>query len=79
VKSHWGAGFHAPREGRFDDSAYQSYVGRWSRLFVPALLDAAEVRVGYQVLDVATGSGEAALTAKSAVGELVWSWGRTSP
>jgi ubiquinone/menaquinone biosynthesis C-methylase UbiE len=37
------------------------------------LVAAAEVRLGYQVLDVATGSGEAALIAKFTVGELVGS------
>jgi SAM-dependent methyltransferase len=68
LRTPWGAGFHAPPEGGIDASAYDSYIGRWSRLFVPALLSAADLRVGYRVLDVATGSGEAALEATSAVG-----------
>jgi len=54
----WGAGLHTSSEGRVDAAAYEQYIGRWSRLFVPALLDAAEVGVGDRVLDVATGSGE---------------------
>src|SRR5450631_2715503 len=65
----WGSGFHAPLEGGVDASAYDRYIGRWSRLFVPELLSAADLRVGYRVLDVATGSGEAALEATSAVGD----------
>jgi SAM-dependent methyltransferase len=69
MSTHWGAGFHAPPVGGVDASAYDRYIGRWSRLFVPALLAAAELRVGYRVLDVATGSGEAAVEATSAVGD----------
>src|SRR5260370_22986777 len=64
----WGAGFHAPPVGAVDASAYDRYIGRWSRLFGPALLSAADLRVGYRVLDVATGSGGAALEATFAVG-----------
>ena len=51
----WGPGMHAPRGRRVDGSAYAQYIGRWSRLFVPALLAAAEIRDGNRVLDVATG------------------------
>jgi ubiquinone/menaquinone biosynthesis C-methylase UbiE len=36
-------------------------IGQWSRLFVPLVLDAAGVNQGCRVLDVATGTGEAAL------------------
>jgi hypothetical protein len=41
--------------------AYDRWVGRWSRLFVPSLLAAAQVSTGDIVLDVSTGTGEAAL------------------
>lgn len=64
----WGAGLHAAVGRRVDGSAYGQYIGRWSRLFVPALLAAAEISKGDRVLDVATGPGEAALMALSAVG-----------
>jgi ubiquinone/menaquinone biosynthesis C-methylase UbiE len=40
--------------------AYDGWVGRWSRLFVPTVLEAAEVKPGSRVLDVSTGTGEAA-------------------
>jgi ubiquinone/menaquinone biosynthesis C-methylase UbiE len=50
-----------------DAAAYERYLGRWSRLFVPAVLAAAEVGGGARVLDVATGPGEAALVARSLV------------
>ena len=60
---------HAPLGRRVDASAYGQYIGRWSRLFVPALLAAAEVRGGDRVLDVATGTGEAAQLALSQVGD----------
>jgi ubiquinone/menaquinone biosynthesis C-methylase UbiE len=64
----FGPGFHAPAERPVDIDAYDQYIGRWSRLFVPALLAAAEVSVGDYVLDVATGPGEAAAMALSVVG-----------
>jgi hypothetical protein len=63
-----GSRVSRPPVGGVDASAYERHIGRWSRLFVPALLSAADVRVGYRVVDVATGSGEGALEATSAVG-----------
>lgn len=48
-------------------SGYGRLVGRWSRLYVPVLLAAAKVTPGQWVLDVATGTGEAALVAASLV------------
>jgi SAM-dependent methyltransferase len=64
----WGAGLHAPVGKRVDGLAYAQYIGRWSRLFVPALLDAGDVCDGDRVLDVATGTGEAAALALPRVG-----------
>ena len=61
-------GLHAAAGQPVSVGAYDRYLGRWSRLFVPSLLAAAEVSPGYRVLDVATGTGEAALMAISAVG-----------
>jgi len=61
----WGPGLHAAHGQAVDTSAYGQYIGRWSRLFLPAVLAAGEVTTGYQVLDVATGPGEAALAAIS--------------
>lgn len=49
-------------------SAYDRITGRWSRLYIPALLAAAEITAGQSVLDVATGTGEAAVLAASLVG-----------
>jgi ubiquinone/menaquinone biosynthesis C-methylase UbiE len=63
----FGAGLHVAAGQRVDDSAYYQYIGRWSQLFVPAVLAAAEVASGDRVLDVATGPGEAALGALSVV------------
>ena len=37
----FGPGFHAPAGRPVDTDAYERYIGRWSRLFVPALLAAA--------------------------------------
>jgi ubiquinone/menaquinone biosynthesis C-methylase UbiE len=65
----WGAGLHASIHGRVDAEAYSQYIGRWSRLFVPALLTSAAIRDGDRVLDVATGTGEAAEMALPLVGE----------
>jgi ubiquinone/menaquinone biosynthesis C-methylase UbiE len=64
----WGAGLHAPVGQRVGGAAYDLYIERWSRLFVPALLDAAEIKNGDRVLDVATGTGEAAHLALERVG-----------
>jgi len=60
---------HAPLGRPVDASAYAQYVGRWSRLFVPSLLAAAEIGSGDRILDVATGTGEAAQLALSQVGD----------
>src|ERR1700753_1529899 len=64
----FGPGFHAPAERPVDIDAYDQYIGRWSRLFIPALLAAAGLSVGDHVLEVATGRGEAAAMALSIVG-----------
>src|SRR5215813_727034 len=64
----FGAGFHAAPGKAVDASAYDRWTGRWSRLFVPAVLAAAAVEPRYRVLDVSTGTGEAARMALSLVG-----------
>jgi ubiquinone/menaquinone biosynthesis C-methylase UbiE len=63
-----GPGLHVAVGRAVDTSSYDRWVGRWSRLFVPAVLAAAEVASGGRVLDVATGTGEAALGALAIVG-----------
>jgi len=63
----FGSGLHAAPGRAVDTLAYEQYIGRWSRLFVPAVLAGAEVGGGDRVLDVAAGSGEAAAMALSAV------------
>ena len=47
--------------------AYERFMGRWSRLWVPALLAAAGLGPGQRVLDLATGTGEAAAQAAARV------------
>jgi len=64
-----GAGYHASGTRPVDASIYERYIGRWSRMFVPALLASAEVAEGDLVLDVATGTGEAAVLAQALVGQ----------
>jgi ubiquinone/menaquinone biosynthesis C-methylase UbiE len=61
-------GLHAAAGQTVSVDAYDRYIGRWSRLFVPSLLAAAEVSPGCRVLDVAMGTGEAALMVIPAVG-----------
>src|SRR5215510_12111892 len=68
MSTNFGSGLHVAPGRAVDTSSYDRYVGRWSRLFVPALLAAAEVAPGCRVLDVSTGTGEAALMALSIVG-----------
>jgi len=68
IRVHFGPGFHAAVGRPIDRSAYDRYVGDWSRLFVPTVLAAAEVAAADRILDVATGPGEAAALALSQVG-----------
>lgn len=49
-------------------SIYDRSTGRWSRLYIPALLAAGHIGASEWVLDVATGTGEAALMIGSLVG-----------
>lgn len=62
----FGTGFHATPTGSVDASAYERFTGRWSRLFIPSVL--ADIAPGSRVLDVSTGTGEAALMALPIVG-----------
>jgi ubiquinone/menaquinone biosynthesis C-methylase UbiE len=66
--TNFGSGFHAAPGRAVDISAYDRYIGRWSRLFVPAVLAAAEIAQGHTVLDISTGTGEAALMTLPIVG-----------
>src|SRR5215831_16192150 len=68
IRVHFGPGFHAAVGQPIDRSAYDRYVGDWSRLFVPSVVAAAEVATADRILDVATGPGEAAALALSQVG-----------
>jgi len=52
-----------------DVGAYDRYLGRWSRLFLPALIEAAACGRGDRVVDVATGPGDAALAVRDVVGD----------
>ena len=63
MNTDFGPGLHVAVGQSVDSSAYDHYVGRWSRLFVPSVLAAAEVVQGNRVLDGSTGTGEAALMA----------------
>jgi ubiquinone/menaquinone biosynthesis C-methylase UbiE len=68
MTSDFGPGLHVASGRPVDTSAYDRYIGRWSRLFVPSVLAAAEITAGSAVLDVATGTGEAALMTVPIVG-----------
>jgi ubiquinone/menaquinone biosynthesis C-methylase UbiE len=68
MRVYFGPGLHAAVGRRVDRSAYDRYIGRWSRLFVPAVLAAAEVAAAHRIRDVATGPGEAAAMTLSQVG-----------
>jgi ubiquinone/menaquinone biosynthesis C-methylase UbiE len=68
MKTKLAPGFHV-RPGRAVDAlAYDRFTGRWSRLFVPSVLGAADVQPGDRVLDVCTGTGEAAVAIMPAIG-----------
>lgn len=68
MKINFAPGLHVAPGQAANVSAYYRWVGRWSRLLVPAVISAAEVAPGYRILDVSTGTGEAALMALPAVG-----------
>lgn len=53
-------GLHVAAGRPADIAAYDRWTGRWSRLFVPAVVSAANIDLGCRVLDVSTGTGEAA-------------------
>ncbi len=68
MKTNFAPGLHVATGQAANVSAYDRWVGRWSRLFVPPVISAAEVAPGCRVLDVSTGTGEAALMALPTVG-----------
>ena len=49
-------------------SGYDDVFAHATRLFIPSLLQAARLQTGHNVLDVATGTGEAAAAAAAIVG-----------
>ena len=61
-------GLHSRTGIDVDPLAYDRYTGRWSRLFVPDTIAAASVRQGDKVLDMSTGTGEAAIGLLSTIG-----------
>jgi ubiquinone/menaquinone biosynthesis C-methylase UbiE len=50
-------------------SAWDRFSTRFSALYVPALLAAADIKEGQRVLDVATGTGPSAVEAAAIVGQ----------
>ena len=68
MSASFGRGFHTAPGRTVSLSAYDRYLGRWSRLIVPDVLAAAEMMQGHCVLDVASGTGEAASVAIQIVG-----------
>jgi ubiquinone/menaquinone biosynthesis C-methylase UbiE len=60
MSTSFGRGLHAAPGRAVSASAYDRYLGRWSRLTVPDVLAAAGIVQGRRVLDVASGTGEAA-------------------
>ncbi len=49
-------------------AAYDDFMGRWTRLYMPALVRAVALAPGQRVLDLATGTGESALMAADVAG-----------
>jgi ubiquinone/menaquinone biosynthesis C-methylase UbiE len=68
MSTNFGAGFHVAPGRAVATSAYDRWVGRWSRLFGPTVLEAAEVKPDCRVLDISTGTGEAASMTLPVVG-----------
>jgi ubiquinone/menaquinone biosynthesis C-methylase UbiE/uncharacterized protein YbaR (Trm112 family) len=61
-------GLHAAIGKEVDASAYDRFTGRWSRLFVPDVIGAAEIDPGCKVLDICTGTGEVAIAVLPLIG-----------
>ena len=72
MRANFPQGLHVALGQAVNASAYDRWVGRWSRMFVPDMISAAEVAPGRRVLDESTGTGEAALMALPAVGASGW-------
>jgi ubiquinone/menaquinone biosynthesis C-methylase UbiE len=68
MSTEFAPGLHVVAGKAVNAAAYDRWVGRWSRLFVPSLLAAARVASGSMVLDASTGTGEAAAMALPIVG-----------
>jgi ubiquinone/menaquinone biosynthesis C-methylase UbiE len=68
VKTSLAPGFHVAAGRPVNSAAYDQFTGQWSRLFLPSVLDAVAVDQGCRVLDVATGTGEAALAIAPVIG-----------
>jgi ubiquinone/menaquinone biosynthesis C-methylase UbiE len=68
MKASLARGLHVAPGQAANALAYDGWVGRWSRLFVPMVISAAEVAPGCRVLDISTGTGEAALMTLPTVG-----------
>jgi ubiquinone/menaquinone biosynthesis C-methylase UbiE len=68
MSTNFGSGFHVAPGQSVDATAYDRWTGRWSRLFVPTVIATAEVAPGFRVLDISTGTGEAALRLLPIVG-----------
>jgi len=62
-------GLHAAAGKAVDVAAYERFTGYWSRLFVPQVIAAAAIGPGSKVLDISTGTGEAALAILPAIGD----------
>ncbi len=68
MKINFAPGLHVAPGQAANVSAYYRWTGRWSRLFVPEVISAADVAPGCRVLDISTGAAEAALMALPTVG-----------
>jgi len=68
LMTEFAPGLHAAIGKDVDVSAYDRFTGRWSRLFVPDVIAAAEIGSGCKVLDICTGTGEAAIAALPVLG-----------
>ena len=74
-----GRGFHAPSGKPVNSLAYELWTGRWSRMFVPMVIAAAQVAPGDRILTSPPEPERQPLSRCRPLAHRAWWSGWTSP